>query len=159
MRAHTEGKDDMGRRFAIVIGAAAAGVMALGAQTTAAAPDVVKYDTELTITKDGGGLYHGGVQSDRDRNPEYDPANAVTKCMDGRRVTLFKRRPGADRKLGTARSKFRPDYGEGIWGVEVRQSGLLHRGGVYVKVKPKVRDGYVCRADRSETMTGGGAKH
>jgi hypothetical protein len=29
----TEGKDDMGKRFAIVIGVAAAGVMALGAQT------------------------------------------------------------------------------------------------------------------------------
>ena len=28
-----EGKDDMGKRFAIVIGVAAAGVMALGAQT------------------------------------------------------------------------------------------------------------------------------
>ena len=42
----------MGKRFAIVIGVAAAGVMALGAQTAAAAPDVVKYDTRLTITKD-----------------------------------------------------------------------------------------------------------
>jgi hypothetical protein len=31
-----------------VIGAAAAGVMALGAQTAAA--EVVKYDTELTLT-------------------------------------------------------------------------------------------------------------
>ena len=44
MRAHGR-KDNMGNRFAIVIGVAAAGVMALGAQT-AAAPDVVKYDTE-----------------------------------------------------------------------------------------------------------------
>ena len=33
MRAHTEGKYEMGKRFAIVIGVAAAGVMALGAQT------------------------------------------------------------------------------------------------------------------------------
>jgi hypothetical protein len=33
MRAHTEGKDKLGKRFAIVIGVAAAGVMALGAQT------------------------------------------------------------------------------------------------------------------------------
>jgi hypothetical protein len=31
MRAHTEGKDKMGKEFAIVIGVAAAGVMALGA--------------------------------------------------------------------------------------------------------------------------------
>ena len=41
MRAHTEGKDDMARhdmarRWAIVVGVAAAGVMALGAQTAAA---------------------------------------------------------------------------------------------------------------------------
>ena len=43
----------MGKRFAIVIGVAAAGVMALGAQTAAAAPKVVKYDTELTITRTG----------------------------------------------------------------------------------------------------------
>jgi hypothetical protein len=33
MRAHTKGKHEMGKRFAIVIGVAAAGVMALGAQT------------------------------------------------------------------------------------------------------------------------------
>ena len=45
----TEGKDEMGKRFAIVIGVAAAGVMALGPQTAAAAPDVVKYDTKLTL--------------------------------------------------------------------------------------------------------------
>jgi hypothetical protein len=32
MRAHTEGKHEMGKRFAIVIGVAAVGVMALGAQ-------------------------------------------------------------------------------------------------------------------------------
>ena len=35
----------MGKRFAILIGAAAAGVMALGAQTVAAAPEVVNYET------------------------------------------------------------------------------------------------------------------
>jgi hypothetical protein len=49
----------MGKRFAIVIGVAAAGVMALGAQTATAAPDVVKYETKLTITTDRGFLYHG----------------------------------------------------------------------------------------------------
>ena len=36
MRANTKGKHEMGKRFAIVIGAAAAGVMALGAQTVMA---------------------------------------------------------------------------------------------------------------------------
>jgi hypothetical protein len=41
MRAHTEGKYEMGKRFAIVIGVAAAGVMALGAQTALADGDPV----------------------------------------------------------------------------------------------------------------------
>jgi hypothetical protein len=41
MRAHTEGKCEMGRRFASVIGVAAAGVMALGAQTALAAGEPV----------------------------------------------------------------------------------------------------------------------
>jgi hypothetical protein len=36
MRAKTKGKHEMGKRFAIVIGVAAVGVMALGAQTTLA---------------------------------------------------------------------------------------------------------------------------
>jgi hypothetical protein len=35
MRAKTRGKHEMGKRFAVVIGVAAAGVMALGAQTAA----------------------------------------------------------------------------------------------------------------------------
>jgi Ca2+-binding RTX toxin-like protein len=35
MRAQTKGKDEMGNRFALVIGVAAVGVMALGAQTEA----------------------------------------------------------------------------------------------------------------------------
>ena len=41
MRAHTKGKHEMGRRFAIVIGVAAAGVMALGAQTALAGGEPV----------------------------------------------------------------------------------------------------------------------
>jgi len=54
----------MDKRFAIVIGVAAAGVMALGAQSAAAAPDVVKYDTELTIAVDRGSFQHGDVNSE-----------------------------------------------------------------------------------------------
>ena len=38
MRAHTEGMHEMGKRFAVVIGVAAVGVMALGAQTGAQTP-------------------------------------------------------------------------------------------------------------------------
>ena len=46
MRAETKKKHEMGKRFAILIGLAAAGVMALGAQTASAAT----YNTKLTIT-------------------------------------------------------------------------------------------------------------
>jgi hypothetical protein len=123
----------------------------LGAQT-AAAPDVAKYDTRLTLTNERGFLFHGRVKSDRDRNPGYDPAKAVEECMEGRRVVLFKRRRGADRKVGTDRSHFRPVYGEGHWGYpEFHGGGGVWGGdGMYAKVRPKVRDRYVCRADRSE---------
>ena len=38
MRANTKKKHEMGKRFAILIGVAAAGVMALGAQTGAQTP-------------------------------------------------------------------------------------------------------------------------
>ena len=101
MRADTEGKHEMGKRFAILIGVAAAGVMALGAQTGAAAPDVVKYDTRLTITKDRSDHVLGQAGDFRGQ------ASAWT----GRQVILFKQRPGADRKLGAARSEFRADDG------------------------------------------------
>ena len=93
----------MGKRFVIVIGVAAAGVMALGAQTATAAPDVVKYDTEVTITKDRD-IVWGQVES------------KVRNCHKLRRVVLFKQRPGADRKLRTVRSsahQFHPLAGAG----------------------------------------------
>jgi hypothetical protein len=158
MRAHGRERQ-MGKRFAIVIGAAAAGVMALGAQTAAA--EVVKYDTELTLTKEGQprGLYHGHVMSDRDRNPEYDPAKGVRKCMVGRRVVLFKLRPGADRRLGTDRTEWGPrgqlfnaasqgpySLRQGRWEERTRRD---YGDRVRAVVKRKVGDRYVCRADRA----------
>ena len=58
-----EGTDEMGERFAIVIGVAAAGVMALGAQTAAAAPKVVKYGAEVDdLQGQGHCLGPGGVE-------------------------------------------------------------------------------------------------
>ena len=149
----------MGKRFAIVIGVAAAGVMALGAQTASAG--VHKYDTTLTITHEGGPTgpcptgvprercvdWHGLVKSDRDRNPEYHRANAVRKCMEGRRVILFKQRPGADRRLGADLSEVGSPHRNGaLWDLNARRGDR-----VYAKVRPKVRDRYVCRADRSPT--------
>ena len=78
--------------------------------------EVVTYRTLLTITTERGFLYHGWVQSDRDRNPVYDPATAVRKCMEGRRVALFKQLPGADRTLGTVRSHGVPRHGRATGG-------------------------------------------
>ena len=135
----------MGKRFAIVISVAAAGVLALGAQTATAAPEFVKYRTQLKIITDRGHLYHGSVKSDSDRKPTYDPAQAVRQCMEGRRVAVFRQRPGADRKLGTRRSHFRG--GQGYWGMPsfVRGPGQAR---VYAKVRREVHDEFVCRGDR-----------
>src|SRR3954452_25627577 len=63
MRVHGR-KGRMGKRFAILIGVAAAGVMALGTQTAAAAPDVVWYDTGWSLQgHPRDGAYHGSVKS------------------------------------------------------------------------------------------------
>jgi len=147
MRAQTKGKNEIGRRFAVVIGVAAAGVMALGAQTgTAASEDVVSYGTKLTIThegqsqKDRGVLWHGGLRSGGDR-----------RCVEGRRVVLFKKRPGPDRELGYDQN---PEFTSAKrwfnWEVVAPVGGR-----VYAKVTPKVGDGFVCRADRSRTIKNG----
>ena len=128
MRAQgNEGR--LGRRFAIVIGVAAAGVMALGAQTTVATPDVVKYDTKLGGHKEGV-FFHGPVNSE-DR-----------KCKDGRRVVVFKQRPGADRKVNETRSE------DGWW--EIGGPNHHYHGRLYARVTRELHtgNGFVCLADR-----------
>jgi len=124
------------KRFAIVIGVAAAGVMALGAQPATA---VVEYDTELTINKDNG-LVYGSVRSD------------VRKCKVGRRVVLFRQDRGADTRLGMSLSGTSGGP-VGSWGVRVGRAPEGWR--VYAKAKHKVRDQFVCLADRSRTYTVG----
>ena len=114
-------------------GVGAAGVMALGAQTAAAAPD----DTRVTISQITG-LLHGDLYS------------AARKCEVGRRVVVFKQQPGTDRKLGVG------DFGHGgpnHWDL------LFPAGGkqgwhVYALVRREVRrHGLVCRSDRSRILT------
>ena len=51
MRASTKGKHEMGKRFAVVIGVAAVGVMALGAQTAAQTPAPTPPGTALPPCK------------------------------------------------------------------------------------------------------------
>jgi hypothetical protein len=134
MRA-TKGKHEIRKRFAMVIGVAAVGVMALGAQTALAAT----YNTKLTITEDQGSrghaLIHGHVVS-----------GGGKKCEVGRKgVTLFKQRPGADRKLGVAKIMFVDG-----WDISVQRKAGLH---VYATVSPKVGDGFVCSGARSPIYT------
>ena len=137
MRANTKKKHGMGKRFAIVIGVAEAGVMALGAQTALAAT----YNTKLTITQDQGSRGHALIHG-------YVNSGGGKKCEVGRHgVTLFKQRPGADRKLGVAKVM----WVDG-WGISVP---LAKVGGehVYATVSPKVGDGFVCSGDRSPIYT------
>jgi hypothetical protein len=131
-------RDEMGKRFAIVIGVAAAGVMALGAQTGAAASEgVTEYNTRLTLIQGRTPLYYGWVKSE------------VNRCERGRLVTLFRQRPGADRKLGHDRNR-RGDHV--FWAVRVPQAKNGWR--VYATVSRKVGDwGTVCRRDRSPIHT------
>lgn len=97
----------------IVGGVAAATALAdlsVGMSPVASA-GIVKYDTKLTISRLVP-LYHGEVK--------WVPR----KCERGRRVVLFERRPGRDRKVGRVRRK----------------------------LNIVSADGYVCRAARSRTV-------
>jgi hypothetical protein len=136
MKAQTKGKHEMGKRFAVVIGVAAVGVMALGAQTASAAT----YNTKLTIFADRCCGFHGQVNS-----------GGGKKCEIGRRVTLFKQKPGADRKLDAVRSG-RPNG----WGMRLpAKAGWPKYAGwhMYAEVSPKVGDGFVCSGGRSPIYT------
>jgi hypothetical protein len=102
----------------------------------AASAGVHKYDTHLSITTDRASWYHGTVFS------------RVKKCKEGRRVIVSEERPGADRRIGTARSSDR-----GGWALRPGQGPPRNHHRVYAKVKRKVlQDGDVCRAARSQTI-------
>ena len=136
----------MRRSIQATVAAAAVIVVAVPA---ASAGDGI-HDTKLSITHEGGWippdddpdaefpghyvLWHGRVDS------------GVEKCMDERRVVLFKKRDGRDRKLGAAISDFRADYGRGEWGVN---APMAARATVYARVMRESGNGYVCLADRA----------
>ena len=135
-RVGRRGRMRTGPRWVVALGLTA---LACAGLAPAAFAGVHKYDTELKIARDSSKFFHGEVKS------------AVRKCEGGRRVVLFKKRPGADRKLKSVRSpRSGPDRGK--WGVVL--DGKLHRGNRhYAQVKRKSGNGYVCRADRSKTLT------
>ena len=71
-------------------------------------------------------------------------------------MILFKQLPGPDRKLGSDRVKQlgeAADPADPGWFRWYRWASM--DGRVYAKVMPKVRDGFVCRADRSRTIVNG----
>ena len=125
--------------------------MALPASTSAdgadlrngAAADVVKYQTIVTVkvagrrNPDGRHLVFGEVMSE------------VRKCMVGRRVVVFNRQPGADRKLGADRSDDSPRAG---WGMPINERAGRH---LYAKVLREVHDApdYICRSDLTNCET------
>jgi hypothetical protein len=139
-------------RFWLCIAAAAAvSVIAV----PAASAGVRKYDTALTIRQEHPGRFVGTVWSER--VPGADRSNLVKKCMNGRRVILFKQRPGADRKLGADRSSGGDpaivSSRSGDWQVSAPKGTLHHGDHVYAKATRKVGNGFVCRADRSPTVS------
>jgi hypothetical protein len=156
MRAHGRERR-MGRRFALVIGVVALGVMALGAQAGAG---VVKHDAaeakrvhrvtvNLTIFHESNLLFYGEVRRGQ-------LSSEVRRCQGGRQVTVFKQRPGADRKLGTNRSHGKPPVRGGIrspfsgfWWGRFR----IHLGDrLYATVRRERHRLFVCAADRSRTI-------
>jgi hypothetical protein len=121
-----------------------------------ASAGVRKYDTEMTIREEHG-RFSGTVWSERIPISVPDRENLVKKCMNGRRVILFKQRPGADLKLGADRTSGGDPTNissrSGDWQVSP-PTGTLHDGDhVYAKATRKVSNGFVCRADRSMTLT------
>jgi hypothetical protein len=149
MRANGR-KYDMGKRFATLIGLAATGAMALGAQT-GAATEGFTYESKVTIdgsvSRTHGLRLSGSVESGGE-------------CVYRRRVIVFKQRPGADRKLGTTRTYFRKGrIHSSSWlmqdaGEEGQLPSWVEGSGskVYAKVPREVGDGFVCLADRSKNI-------
>ena len=110
----------------------------LGAQTTAAAPKVVKYDTKVTLR----------AHAPRNDRFIYWVQSESRKCERGRPVVLFQVRPGPDRKLDSARSELGsgPRRGEAVLTAEL----TIDQTVVYAKVSREVHDEFVCGGDRSE---------
>jgi hypothetical protein len=91
-----------------VIGAAAAGVMALGAQTAAA--EVVKYDTELTLTKEWqprGKEWRPRGKEWRPRGKEWRPRGKEWRPRGLYHGWVIRSAPRADERRRGARIELR----------------------------------------------------
>jgi len=114
-------------------------IAALGLSAGTALAEVEKFDSRTTIGI-AVPLYHGKVKSE------------ARQCVRNRRVVLFERREGPDAKVGSDRTNRR-----GKWKVKVPVADLEPQDRFYAKARRKLNivsgDGYVCRGDRSKTVT------
>jgi hypothetical protein len=145
----------MGKRFAILIGVAAAGVMALGAQTGAAVPalasQTVKIDSEVTLAVEGARCDHGWCSAMAWYGPVKSSRHA---CKVDRTVKVFETHGSGP---GTLVKKDKSNR-HGKWRVV---QALIARprpssGFFYAKVvrqkKGTAGTGFICRADRSKVV-------
>ena len=115
------------RRLAALI---AAGTLALSSAGGAAAQGA-SFKTSLTVNfNKGSGSFSGTVKSSK-------PA-----CMRQRKVSVYRKRSGADQKVGSDSSS-----ASGSWRVKV--AGRPRRGDYYAKTKPATLSSGTCQAARS----------
>jgi RTX calcium-binding nonapeptide repeat (4 copies) len=113
MRAHTKKKHRMGKRFAVVIGAAAVGVMALGAQTVIA-NNVIERPNGHKVPYRAMGEVSSNVSLDVFAVP-FDPQGVVTYAFGGEtraqaeigRVRFVQKGPSGGGGGGAACSEYR----------------------------------------------------
>jgi len=75
-------------------------------------------------------------------------------CTSGRRVRVFRRRPGPDRLLGQDRSGSHPGDGAGYWVVEVAgiRPGRFYAVVLRKDLAPGDRHAHICRAYRTSAI-------
>jgi hypothetical protein len=114
MRVHTKRKDEMGKRFAIVIGVAAAGVMALGAQTVLAGQPVDTTPPDLQLS----GKKKQNPQEDKICDQHFCDVVVTVSCGDEECTAR------ANGKLTNVKNdKLKPDGPEVVPPGEARKMG------------------------------------
>lgn len=167
MRAHTKGKDKMGGRFAVVIGVAAVGVIALGAPTVIAKNVIerpngtkvtyramgevssnVSIDVFGAIDRQGAVTYAfgGDIRAQAQiRSARFDPKGAaggggnvqLPACSEYRTVTLFRIEPNG---TSTRVASGRTGQGTGEFGGPLLERPLGEiTGYYYAEVAPATR--------------------
>jgi hypothetical protein len=136
----------MGRRFAILIGVAAAGVLGVGVVAVPALADqTVKIDSRVILLPDHNEFCHQGQCS---RVAYYGQVKSSKHaCEVHRTVKVFRAHSGPDVLVGKDSSD---RHGK------TKVVARVHPGFYYMKVlRREVRAaGTICRGDRTETIDG-----